>query len=300
MFSLLGCSRTFLPQECEIRDICNRAKGIFVMEDNVLSVSSPITLCGDLHGQFSDLLEIIDVSGDPQECPYLFMGDYVDRGAFSVETFILLLAFKIRYPDRIWMIRGNHESRQITQVYGFYDECLRKYGSSNVWRYCCDVFDNLPVAAIVDSQIFVVHGGISPSLTSIDSIRTIDRFQEPPTDGLISDLLWSDPDEFVPGFAVSSRGAGTVFGKSAVDEFLHANDMQIIARAHQLVMEGYKWMFDEKLVTIWSASNYCYRCGNLAAVMTIDGQSHTPIVFDSTPIERGKLVESTATIEYFV
>lgn len=144
--------------------------------------------------------------------PTLLLGDFVDRGFYSVETFLLLLALKVRYPERMTLIRGNHESRQITQVYGFYDECQRKYGSSNVWRWCCEVFDYLALGAIVDGRVFCVHGGLSPNLTGIDQvrlilprdfctlsfcalqIRAIDRKQEVPHDGPMCDLLWSDPD----------------------------------------------------------------------------------------------------------
>ena len=133
------------------------------------------------------------------------MGDFVDRGFFSVETFLLLLALKVRYPDRITLIRGNHESRQITQVYGFYDECLRKYGSVNVWRYCCDVFDYLSLSALIDDRVFCVHGGLSPSINTLDQIRTIDRKQEVPHDGAMCDLLWSDPED-IQGWGLSPRG----------------------------------------------------------------------------------------------
>lgn len=151
-------------------------------------------VCGDIHGQFYDLKELFKVGGDVPETNYLFMGDFVDRGYYSVETFLLLLALKVRYPDRITLIRGNHESRQITQVYGFYDECLRKYGSTDVWRYCTEIFDYLSLSAIIDGKIFCVHGGLSPSIQYLDQIRTIDRKQEVPHDGPMCDLLWSDPE----------------------------------------------------------------------------------------------------------
>ena len=137
-------------KESEVRDLCTAAKDIFIEESNIQTLYSPITICGDIHGQFYDLIELFKVGGDCPRTNYLFMGDFVDRGFYSVETFLLLLALKVRYPKRIHLIRGNHESRQITQVYGFYDECLRKYGSVNVWRYTTDIFDYLPLAAIID------------------------------------------------------------------------------------------------------------------------------------------------------
>ena len=167
------------------------------------------------------------------------MGDFVDRGNSSVETVLLLLALKVRYPERITLIRGNHESRQITQVYGFYDECLRKYGSVNVWRYCTEIFDYLALAAIIDNKIFCVHGGLSPSINTLDEIRGLDRKQEVPHDGAMCDLMWSDPDD-ISGWSVSPRGAGYLFGGDIVDKFNHQNNIDLIARAHQLVMEGYK------------------------------------------------------------
>lgn len=270
-------------------------------------------------------------------------GDFVDRGFYSLESFLLLLCLKVRYPDRMTLIRGNHESRQITTVYGFYDECLRKYGSANVWRYCCDVFDYLALAAIVlgasnhlsaepeDEEVEIqvcdqsgnvmsrfprqvqeperssspgkgangsspagktgppgsgasgssggtignsagavlcVHGGLSPLIDTVDKIRLLDRKQEVPHEGAMCDLLWSDPDE-IDGWGLSPRGAGFLFGADIVKVFNHRNDLSLIARAHQLVMEGFKEMFDSSIVTVWSAPNYCYRCGNVAAVLEL-------------------------------
>ena len=226
------------------------------------AVLAHVQICGDIHGQFYDLKELFKVGGDVPDTNYLFMGDFVDRGFYSVETFLLLLALKVRYPDRITLIRGNHESRQITQVYGFYDECLRKYGSVNVWRYCTEIFDYLSLSSIIEDKIFCVHGGLSPSINTLDQIRVIDRKQEVPHDGAMCDLMWSDPED-IDGWGLSPRGAGYLFGGDVVTQFNTTNAIELIARAHQLVMEGYKHMFtDQTLVTVWSAPNYCYRCGN--------------------------------------
>jgi len=248
----------------------------------------------DIHGQFFDVMELFRVGGDIPETNYLFIGDFVDRGFYSVETFLLLLALKVRYPDRITLIRGNHESRQITQVYGFYDECLRKYGSVNVWRYCTDIFDFLSLSALIEDRVFAVHGGLSPSVSTLDQIRKLDRKLEVPHDGAMCDLLWSDPEE-IDGWGLSPRGAGYLFGSDVVQQFNHVNKIDLICRAHQLVMEGYKPMFDDTLVTIWSAPNYCYRCGNVAAVLELDENlSRNFKVFESAPQEaRGVPTKST-------
>ena len=185
-----------------------------------------------------------------------------------METVTLLVALKIRYPQRITILRGNHESRQITQVYGFYDECLRKYGNANVWKYFTDLFDYLPLTALIDNQIFCLHGGLSPSIDTLDNIRALDRIQEVPHEGPMCDLLWSDPDDRC-GWGISPRGAGYTFGQDISEAFNHNNGLTLVARAHQLVMEGYKEMFDCRIVTVWSAPNYCYRCGNVAAILEL-------------------------------
>ncbi|KAF8461804.1 Metallo-dependent phosphatase-like protein [Gautieria morchelliformis] len=279
--------------EPAVKQLCLKAREVLIEEGNVQHVDSPVTICGDIHGQFYDMLELFKMGGTCPDTNYLFMGDFVDRGYFSVETFLLLLALKVRYPDRITLIRGNHESRQITQVYGFYDECQRKYGSGNVWRYCCEVFDYLALGAVVDGRVFCVHGGLSPTLTTVDQIRGIDRKQEVPHDGPMCDLLWSDPDE-IKGWGVSPRGAGFLFGADITKKFAHENDIDLIARAHQLAMEGFKLMFDRTIVTVWSAPNYCYRCGNVASILELDEHlrqeykvfSHASIDIRSIPAKR--------------
>lgn len=176
-------SRCEIIKESDVKSLCHKAMEILMEESNVQRVEAPVTICGDIHGQFYDLIELFKVGGDCPSTNYLFLGDFVDRGLYSVETFLLLLALKVRYPDRLTLIRGNHESRQITQVYGFYDECLRKYGSVNVWRYCTEIFDYLSLSALIEDRILCVHGGLSPSINTLDQIRVLDRKQEVPHDG---------------------------------------------------------------------------------------------------------------------
>jgi serine/threonine-protein phosphatase 4 catalytic subunit len=286
--------------EFEVKTLCSKAREILIEEANVQSVASPVTIAGDIHGQFYDLLELLKSGGDPPAVKYLFMGDFVDRGFYSVETFLLLLTLKVRWPHRVSLIRGNHESRQITQVYGFYDECLRKYGNANVWRYCTEVFDYLSLGALVDNKVFCVHGGLSPSITAVNQIRAIDRKQEVPHDGAMCDLMWSDPEE-VEGWAVSPRGAGFLFGGDIVRQFSHENNLDLIARAHQLVMEGYKNMFNETLVTVWSAPNYCYRCGNVAAILTLgENLERSYTVFNAAPQDGRNVPSKRPPPEYFL
>jgi serine/threonine-protein phosphatase 4 catalytic subunit len=258
-----------LPTEQDIQELCRLVKQVLIQEPNVVHIPAPVTICGDIHGQFEDLLELFRIGGDCPEINYLFLGDYVDRGHRSVETFIYLISLKLKYPERVTLIRGNHESRQITMVYGFYEECNRKYGSLNVWRWCAEVFDCLTLSAVVDNKILAVHGGISPKISNLDDIRLIEREQEVPHDGPMCDLMWSDPED-IKGWNASPRGAGYLFGQNVVEEFLMRNDLKYIVRAHQLVMEGYKMHFNEKLITVWSAPNYFYRCGNIAAIMELD------------------------------
>ena len=292
--------RCEIIKESEVKALCSKAREILAEESNVQTVDAPVTICGDIHGQFYDLKELFRVGGDVPETNYLFMGDFVDRGFYSVETFLLLIALKVRYPDRITLIRGNHESRQITQVYGFYDECLRKYGSISVWQYCTEVFDYISLSAIIDGKIFCVHGGLSPSIQTLDQIRTIDRKQEVPHEGPMCDLLWSDPDEII-GWGVSPRGAGFLFGSDVVTHFNQSNDIDLICRAHQLVMEGYKWHFNETVLTVWSAPNYCYRCGNVAAILELDEHLNRDFtIFEAAPQDQRGAPAKKPMADYFL
>ncbi|PPD89529.1 hypothetical protein GOBAR_DD13535 [Gossypium barbadense] len=269
--------------EAEVKALCEQARAILVEEWNVQPVKCPVTVCGDIHGQFYDLIELFRIGGNAPDTNYLFMGDYVDRGYYSVETVTLLVALKVRYRDRITILRGNHESRQITQVYGFYDECLRKYGNANVWKHFTDLFDYLPLTALIESQVFCLHGGLSPSLDTLDNVRALDRIQEVPHEGPMCDLLWSDPDDRC-GWGISPRGAGYTFGQDIAAQFNHTNGLSLISRAHQLVMEGYNWCQEKNVVTVFSAPNYCYRCGNMAAILEIgENMDQNFLQFDPAP-----------------
>ncbi|KAL4503893.1 hypothetical protein ABPG72_022523 [Tetrahymena utriculariae] len=275
--------------ESQIKFLCLKAIDVFEKEPNVKYVQAPVTVCGDIHGQFSDLLEIFKCGGDIPNTNYLFTGDYVDRGYSSVEVISLLLALKIKYPERITLTRGNHESRQVTQVYGFYDECIRKYGNQNVWNYFVNLFDYLPLSAVIENKIFCVHGGLSPSIDSVDEINQLHRLQEIPEIGPISEILWSDPNpDGFDGFKPSSRGAGYLFGEYQSKKFNHRNGFTEIVRGHQLVNEGYEIVHDKNVKTIFSAPNYCYRCGNTAAILQIDEHMKQEIIqFGPSPYQEG-------------
>jgi diadenosine tetraphosphatase ApaH/serine/threonine PP2A family protein phosphatase len=230
--------------ERNLKQLCTIVSELLMEESNVQPVTSPVTIVGDLHGQLFDLLHMLQqVGGSPPNTKYIFLGDFVDRGHHSVETLSLLMCLKAKYPGCVTLVRGNHESRQVTQVYGFYDEVMRKYGNASAWRHCVAVFDCMSLGAIVDGRVLCVHGGLSPEVCTIDQIRTIDRQQEIPHGGAFCDLVWSDPEEISEPWQISPRGAGYLFGSKVTDEFNHINDLNLIARAHQLVMEGKKFHF---------------------------------------------------------
>lgn len=183
--------------------------------------------------------------------------------------------------------------------YGFYDECLRKYGNPNVWKYFTDLFDYFPLTALVENDIFCLHGGLSPSMDTLDHIRALDRIQEVPHEGPMCDLLWSDPDDR-HGWGISPRGAGYTFGQDVAEQFNQTNGLSLVARAHQLVMEGYNWCQDRNVVTVFSAPNYCYRCGNLAAIMELsEGMGRIFLQFEPAP-RRGEPEVTRRTPDYFL
>jgi len=255
--------------EKEIQLLCKKCKKIFGQQDALLNLSSPIKVCGDIHGQFYDLLRLFGFNGYPPNSNYLFLGDYVDRGKQSIETISLLFALKIKYPENIFMLRGNHESSKINRIYGFYDECKKRY-DKKIWKLFSDTFNYLPIAAIIEGKIFCIHGGLSPKLFSLEQIQTIQRPTEIPDDGLLCDLLWSDPNNKISGWRENDRGISYIFGIDVVDRFLLKFGFDLICRAHQVVEEGYQFFGKKQLVTIFSAPNYCGEFNNAGAIMNVD------------------------------
>lgn len=253
----------------EIRHLISKSRDIFMSQSMLLDLDAPLKICGDIHGQYDDLLRLFTIGGFPPNVNYLFLGDYVDRGKQSIETICLLMCYKIKYSENFFLLRGNHECASINRIYGFYDECKRRY-NLKLWKFFCECFNCLPVAAVIDEKIFCCHGGLSPDLKSMDSIREIGRPTDVPDQGLLCDLLWSDPSADVVGWGENDRGVSFTFGKEVVTSFLIKFDMDLIARAHQVVEDGYEFFANRQLVTIFSAPNYCGEFDNAAAMMTVD------------------------------
>jgi diadenosine tetraphosphatase ApaH/serine/threonine PP2A family protein phosphatase len=275
---------------------------ILYQECNCLELPVPITICGDTHGQLFDLLKLFQISGEVAEnnsLVYLFLGDYVDRGYYSLETFVYLAALKVKFPNRIYLLRGNHESRQVNHMYGFYNDCVQVYGHMGIWALCNEIFDLLPIAAVVGNHFFCVHGGLSKHIETLERICLLQRRVELPNEGALCDFCWSDPDDDVQNWEINARGAGWLFGKPQVERFLQRNGLKMIVRSHQLAMEGYQWHFDHQCITVWSAPNYMYRAGNKASVMVVDEEKQFDLrIFEADPDSSLRKPED-AVMDYF-
>ncbi|NXD24503.1 PPP6 phosphatase, partial [Spelaeornis formosus] len=271
----------YLPEN-DLKRLCDYVCDLLLEESNVQPVSTPVTVCGDIHGQFYDLCELFRTGGQVPDTNYIFMVVC----SFCCWCSVCLCCLFCCDPSGI-------------KPFSPTDECQTKYGNANAWRYCTKVFDMLTIAALIDEQILCVHGGLSPDIKTLDQIRTIERNQEIPHKGAFCDLVWSDPED-VDTWAISPRGAGWLFGAKVTNEFVHINNLKLICRAHQLVHEGYKFMFDEKLVTVWSAPNYCYRCGNIASIMVFkDVNTREPKLFRAVP-DSERVIPPRTTTPYFL
>jgi len=249
--------------------LCNQTREVCMSQPMLLELGAPIKICGDIHGQFHDLLRLFEYGGLPPESNYLFLGDYVDRGKQSLEVVCLLFAYKIKYPENFFILRGNHECAGINRIYGFYDECRRRF-SVKLWKAFCNAFNCLPCCAIIDDKIICMHGGLSPQLSEMNQIANISRPCDVPDTGLLFDILWSDPDPVVEGWGQNDRGVSFTFGSDIVAAFLRRHDLDLIVRAHQVVEDGYEFFSQRNLVTVFSAPNYCGEFDNAGAMMTVD------------------------------
>jgi len=253
----------------EVNYLIDESTTIFINQPALLEIEAPVQIVGDIHGQYADLLRLFEHCGFPPESNYLFLGDYVDRGKNGLECRSLLLAYQIKYPENFFLLRGNPECASINRIYGFYDECKRRY-NIKMWKKFQDAFNAMPFAAVIDEKIFCVHAGLSPDLNNPDQIKRIQRPIDVPDAGLTCDLLWSDPEADIDGWAENDRGVSYTFGADIVSKFLVKHDYDLIVRAHQVVEDGYEFFADRQLVTIFSAPNYCGEFDNAGAVMAVD------------------------------
>ncbi|XP_041990344.1 serine/threonine-protein phosphatase BSL3-like [Salvia splendens] len=274
--------RQFFLDCNEIADLCDSAERIFSSEPSVLQLKAPIKIFGDLHGQFGDLMRLFDEYGSPSTAgdiayiDYLFLGDYVDRGQHSLETITLLLALKVEYQHQVHLIRGNHEAADINALFGFRIECIERMGERDgiwTWHRINRLFNWLPLAALIEKKIICMHGGIGRSINHVEQIENIQR-PIPMEAGsiVLMDLLWSDPTEndSVEGLRPNARGPGLVtFGPDRVMEFCNNNDLQLIVRAHECVMDGFERFAQGHLITLFSATNYCGTANNAGAILVL-------------------------------
>ena len=274
--------RSFILDAAEIDELCAAAEEIFAKESTVLRLRAPTKIFGDLHGQFGDLMRLFAEYGSPSTAgdiayiDYLFLGDYVDRGAFSLETMSLLLALKVEYPENVHLLRGNHEEADINALFGFRIECIERLGEeagSIAWNRFNTMFQWLPLAAVIEDRVACMHGGIGRSITHISQLEALERPLTMDSGGItLMDVLWSDPTENdkIEGLRPNARGPGLVtFGPDRVRKFCETNDLQMIIRAHECVMDGFERFAGGLLITVFSATNYCGTANNAGAILVL-------------------------------
>lgn len=257
-------------EDTALEDLIDQAIKVVSKGSTLLRLSAPIILVGDIHGNLLDLIHIFQVFGLPPDRKYLFLGDYVDRGEYSVEVMTLIMSLLIKYPEHIYLLRGNHEFMHINHAYGFYQEVMSKYANEILWAQFQEFFSWLPLAAIVQSYVFCVHGGLSCHIGGPEEISKIElpirSYEGRPA---ISDLVWSDPNDACSGFAVNQRGSGCLFGPDAMSAFLGGNGLKLMIRAHQCVAEGFDLFGGNTGITLFSSMAYCKVMANKCGVIEI-------------------------------
>ena len=265
-----------LDLQHQIYPLIERALELLKEERMLVRIDGPVHIGSDIHGQYFDLLRLFNSYGEPPEQNYLFLGDYVDRGKQSIETICLLLAYKIKYPKNIYLLRGNHECQEISRIFGFFDECKRRFGFK-LWRTFVTLFDHMPVAALVQNRMLCMHGGLSPTLSHLSKIDKLRKPSKIPSKGLLCDLLWSDPARSADGntevdesgWGENDRGTSFIFNEKVVHKFVEDHDIDVIVRGHQVVEDGFEFFADKRLVTIFSAPNYCNEFDNDGALLSV-------------------------------
>ena len=268
--------------EGEIRILCDLVEEIFMQEPVLLELEPPLVVGGTLASSVGQLNQIIERCGEPGEVQYLFLGNYVSRGRMpiqGVDLLTLLYCFKCRHPCSVFLLRGKQECASISRVYGFYDECKRRY-HVHLWKRIIQTMNCMPICALIRSRIFCVSSGLSPELLTLDQLGKINRPTEVPDTGLLCDLLWADPETGVRGWAEMDKGVSYVFGEDIVHGFLERNSLDLICRTSQVVEDGYEYFADRKLVTLFSCANYVGEFDNTAAVMLVDAEmQHTFVTY---------------------
>lgn len=261
----------FNIEENVLLSITKSVNDIVKKEPNLLDIKAPVYVFGDIHGQYSDLLRFIEMTKLPPKVKLLFLGDYVDRGDNSIEVLTLIFALKIKFPNKVFMIRGNHECSELNSNYGFKDECEERYpkNGSMIWKKINETLHNISIAALINKKIFCVHGGISMDLESLTDINKIKKGTNIPNSGLLCDLTWSDPKKHSNNFMDNDRGVSYTFNDKIVEQFCNKHDLDLVCRAHQVVNNGYKFFASNRLVTVFSAPNYCGEVGNSGSVMNV-------------------------------
>ena len=259
--------------------LLNQVEKILKQEPNLLAINGPVTICGDLYGSLDDLLEIFHLSGKPGEANYLFLGSYINRHHNSVEVLSLLLSYKLLFPTKMILLRGSQESIYLSQTYGFYQECIEKFGTSEIWAKFIEIFKSLPLVAIVGSKFFCVHSGISYEIDELNQIFEINRFEETKNEGPLMHFLWNYPSERGE-WSLAHQSNCLGFGTDVIESFLLKNDLELIIRSKQITKEGFIWYHNGKVLSIFSVSNYI-GIKNLAAVVQLDENMKINIcVFD--------------------
>jgi serine/threonine-protein phosphatase PP1 catalytic subunit len=257
----------------DMKNIINAGCEVILNQPNMLELNAPINIIGDMHGHFFDLIRIFNKCGWPNEKTYLFLGNYTNFGRYGIETVLLILVMKLKFPENVFMLRGNHDCDKLTELHGFKQECKHRYGSK-IWKLFINLFNNLPPAAIVGDSIFCAHGGICENILKVGEIHQIPRGMNVPVQGPLTDLLWSDPNtnEEETEFSENIRGISRSFPKFGLETFLKNNKLYMMVRSNQLVPEGFEIMWGGILVNLFSAANFGNDYNNKGAIMEINDE----------------------------